>query len=387
MASYPLQLLGLLRPPAQRGPLTLMPSIGVSEEYNDNVFSNNQNRQTDFITEFSPAITLSVNRPSYQLNAGYSFSAALYAEQTSPNNAFQSQNFVGSGSFRVAPGLTLTASDAFVFNRETSLVAAQGFSTGRQKSWSNTFTPGMTWQMTPGNSLSLSANYSLLRFEGAGVGADSDTYGFQSSLSHAFTRRLSGIIGYGFTYLDARGQGTSTTGQGTSTTHTPTLGLSYQLTPTLTGTASGGPAITEVRGETVVSPAGTVSLTQALSFGSAGLQYSRGVGVAGGFGGTSDTQTASGILTLSGLQRGLLIVFSPAYSVAESVGSRQTGQVDVRTFTLTLGATYQIARFVSVFGGYTFLLQRTGGSSSTQFDVDQNRVRFGLQFGYPINFD
>src|SRR5262249_19544397 len=97
IATYPLELLGLLAPPAQRGPLTLFPSIGVSEEYNDNVHGDNRHRESDFITNFSPTITLQVNRPSYNLNAGYSFSAALYAEGTQPNEAFQSQNFIGSG--------------------------------------------------------------------------------------------------------------------------------------------------------------------------------------------------------------------------------------------------------------------------------------------------
>src|SRR2546422_8037763 len=48
--------------PAQRGPVTLTPSISVSEEYNDNLFFNNQDRQRDFITGFSPTITLFVNR-------------------------------------------------------------------------------------------------------------------------------------------------------------------------------------------------------------------------------------------------------------------------------------------------------------------------------------
>src|SRR5262249_62294531 len=75
IATYPLELLGLLAPPAQRGPLTLFPSIGVSEEYNDNVHGDNRRRESDFITNFSPTITLQVNRPSYNLNAGYSFSA------------------------------------------------------------------------------------------------------------------------------------------------------------------------------------------------------------------------------------------------------------------------------------------------------------------------
>jgi hypothetical protein len=39
-------------------------------------------------------------------------------------------------------------------------------------------------------------------------------------------------------------------------------------------------------------------------------------------------------------------------------------------------------------GGYSFLLQRVGHFSTTQeFDADQNRVKFGVQFGYPFAFD
>jgi hypothetical protein len=80
-------------------------------------------------------------------------------------------------------------------------------------------------------------------------------------------------------------------------------------------------------------------------------------------------------------------VFTPTYSNSESLSSSQTRSVDVQSVTLYLGATYQVARYVTLFGGYTFFLQRTGSSSSTQADIDQNRVKFGAQFGYPINFD
>ncbi len=380
IAAYPLELLGLLAPAAQRGPVTLTPSISVSEEYNDNIFVDNRSRQWDFITSFSPALTLYVNRPAYQLSAGYSFGADLYAREDRLSNAFDRQNFVATGLYRLTPVLTLTASDAFAFNRNSNLVASQGFSSGRQESWNNTFTPGMTWQMSPRDSLGLSATYGVLRFEGAGTGADSDTLGFQSNLTHAFTPRFSGIIGYGFTYLDPHEQDVSKT-------HTPTLGFSYALTPTLTATITGGASLTELGGDTFVSPAGTASLVQVFSFGSASLQYNRGVSVAGGFGGTANTQTVSGTLTLATLLRGLLVVLSPVYSASESVGPRRAGQVDVEAVTLNLGATYQIAQYAALVGGYTFFRQRTGGSSSTQLDVDQNRIRFGLQFGYPINFD
>src|SRR2546427_9758846 len=383
VGAYPLELLGLLAPPAQRGPVTLTPSISVSEEYNDNLFFNNQDRQRDFITGFSPTITLFVNRPSYQVNGGYSFTAELYERESRLNNALNRQNFFGTGLYRATPRLTLTASETYAVNRSTNLVASQGFATGRQESLSNTFGPGLTYQMTPGTSLSLGATYGLLRFKGAvtdgagtagagtasaGTASDSDTYGVQSTLAHELTPRLTGTIGYGFTYLTVQGQENSTT-------HPPTLGGSYRLTPTLTGSVSGGPAITELGGETFVSPAVTASLVQGLAFGSASARYARSVSAAGGFGGTTDAQSISGTLTLPTLRRGLLVVLDTSYSTAESVSSRQTDQVDVKALTLNLAVTYQITAFASVFGGYTFFQQRTGGSSSVHTDADQNRVR------------
>jgi hypothetical protein len=372
--------------------LTLFPSISVSEEYNDNVLSDNRHRESDFITNFSPTIVLQVNRPSYQLNAGYSFSAALYAEGTLPNEAFQSQNFIGSGSWQVARGLTLSASDSFAYNKTaTNLVAVQGFSIGQQESLSNTFSPTLSWQITQLDTLSFGATYGVLRFLGGGNGADSDTYGINAGLSHIFTQRFSGNIGYGFTYLHFPECVVVVAGwrcivQPDSSTHTPTIGFGYQLTRTLSTSINGGAAITERGGRTEVSPAGTASLTQVFSFGSAGLYYNQGVSVAGGFGGSNDTLSLSGLVTLSTLLRNLAVVFGPSYSRSDPLVSQAPGQVSLWAVSLNLGATYQIARFVSAFGGYAFFVQRSGGSS-TQANVDQNRVRFGLQFGYPINFD
>jgi hypothetical protein len=387
LPAYPLELLGLLGPATQRGPLTLTPSLGIVEEYNDNIFLTNENRVWDFITTFSPTITLSVNQPSFQLSAGYSFSAVVYAKETDLTKALDTQNFIAFGTYRVSPAVTLIASESFVLSNYTNLTSATsttsaqgGFSTGRQKSWNNTFSPGMSWQMSPRNTLSLGATYSVLRFEGGGVGIDSDTYQFQSTLTHAFTPRFSGNVGYGFTYLDDKTAANSTN-------HTPTVGLSYKLTPTLTGSVTGGATISEIGGDTFVTPSGSVILAQTWQFGSASVQYSRYIAAAGGFGGTTDTQTASGLFTLSTLLRGLIVAFSPTYSTAESLSSRSSNQVDVQSFTLALDAAYQINRYTSVFAGYTFLHQRTGRSSSGQFDADQNRVRVGVQFGYPFTFN
>src|SRR5262245_55053535 len=114
ISSYPVEFFGLLAPSAQRGPFALTPSISISEEFNDNIFADNQNRQWHFITNISPVITLSLNQPSYQLSPGYTFTSQIYAKESSLNRVFESQTFLATGSYLAAQGLTFTASDSFV---------------------------------------------------------------------------------------------------------------------------------------------------------------------------------------------------------------------------------------------------------------------------------
>ncbi len=200
ISNYPLELLGLLAPP-QKGKVAVTPSISISEEYNDNIFANNQDRQWDFITTFSPSIMLNIDRPTYELSAGYSFGADIYARESDLNEAFARQNLLASGLFRLTPTLTLSVADSFAYN-DDSLLGTQGaFSTGRQKSLSNNFAPSMTWQMTARNSLALNAGYDIIRYTSGGAGIDSDTYTIGSIFTHAFTPRFAGSVGYAFTYL------------------------------------------------------------------------------------------------------------------------------------------------------------------------------------------
>ncbi|MGH7304617.1 MAG: hypothetical protein ACRELZ_15090, partial [Candidatus Rokuibacteriota bacterium] len=69
------------------------------------------------------------------------------------------------------------------------------------------------------------------------------------------------------------------------------------------------------------------------------------------------------------------------------LSDKQQGRADVKSLTIYLVANYQLARFVSVFGEYQFFWQRTSGDPAARIDVDQNRVRVGVQFGYPFVFD
>ena len=58
--------------------------------------------------------------------------------------------------------------------------------------------------------------------------------------------------------------------------------------------------------------------------------------------------------------------------------------MNVKTFTVDLAASYNINRYVSVFGAYTALVQRSSGSvGAVAGDIDQNRLFGGLQVRYP----
>jgi len=64
-----------------------------------------------------------------------------------------------------------------------------------------------------------------------------------------------------------------------------------------------------------------------------------------------------------------------------------SSQVDVQAFRITLGLSYRLSRYVNIFGGYDYIRQRTGSKPTIQVDGDQNRVRVGIQVGYPFSLD
>src|SRR6185369_14586182 len=148
---------------------------------------------SDFITFITPGVALTAESTRYRLLAAYSFRADLYAKDTSLNEAFNRHYFLTDGLYRVTPAFTLTLSEVFFFSTDTNLVAAEGVATGRSKSFSNSFTPGMTYQFDRLNSLRVLANSTILRYQ-SGSAFDSDTYRFEPAFDHIFSSRLTGTL-------------------------------------------------------------------------------------------------------------------------------------------------------------------------------------------------
>jgi hypothetical protein len=71
------------------------PSIAVSEEYTDNVFENNLNKRSDYITMAQPGISLNYKAPFWDWDLGYAFDYRYYARESRKDDAAHNGNLKG----------------------------------------------------------------------------------------------------------------------------------------------------------------------------------------------------------------------------------------------------------------------------------------------------
>jgi hypothetical protein len=368
----------LFNPPAPQGWLSITPTFTLSGEYNDNVFFDSSNKTSDFSIAFTPGVTVSVQRPSYRLLAGYNVGGQLYVRETELNNFGQGQQFFADLSYQVAPGVTFSLTDQFVKDRNTNSVTTTGTSVGRKDAWRNTLTPRLRWQATPSTGLGILGSYTVQRFQDTGDGSrggsDSDTYRLGFDADHRLTARLTGRLELAASYLDFEDAPPART-------YTLRPGFVYDVTQTLRASVSAGPSLIDHKDDREVRPSVSASLVQAFKFGSLRIGYERTV--AADTDAITEVQSFYGALIVPTLVRGLQLSFIPRYNILgrDVAGGNAT---DSNTLTLNLRATYQIARNISLIGSYTFF--RQSDDSSRARDIDENRVFLGVQYAFPINF-
>jgi hypothetical protein len=365
----------LFNPPAQQGWISIAPSLTLSAEYNDNVFFSERSRRSDVILSATPGVTLSMQKPSYRLLAGYNISGQIFLDNNELNDFGKEQQLFVDYYYQISPTLTFTLDDRFLYSRGTNELTSGGTSVGFTESWRNTLTPGLRWQVTPSTGVGLSGSYTTIRFPQSDSG-NSDTYRVDLGLDHRLTQRLTGNIGIGAAYIDSEDDPPIWT-------YTPYLGGSYVITPTLTVSATAGPTLSLRRGELRVTPFARAALTKTFKYGTALLAYDRAVTAETV--GVSDRQAIYGSVDFLTLLRELRLGVTGRYSTVDTDVSRSsTSQDSLTTLTMTLQATYQLARGFSLIGAYTFYKQTTERTAGRDEDIDQNRVFFGVQYAYPI---
>jgi hypothetical protein len=246
----------LLAVNCQAGSVVLVqPSLQVSEEYTDNVYLDDEYKESDFITVISPQISISRNTKISEMQFQYAPAVSLYANNSEYNTLRHSLN--GVYSRQLGKQTTLSIRDTFTRSEEPyspsdysptqadeQIAPEYRYDTTREEREPrsvNVLSLGLDHDYGPQNSVSLhyslghvweesedeedstrntvraavthwfthqwgtevSAGYTRGEFSG-----ESDTYDEWKgnvSLKHAFTKHLTGFIDYAQTVVDYHG--------------------------------------------------------------------------------------------------------------------------------------------------------------------------------------
>ena len=371
-------------PPART---LIIPSFTISGEYNDNIVLDNRNKIDDFIIGYTPGIDFAHQTPTYRIGGRVSATGEKFIDHDEFSNVLSRITFLLNGSYRLTETLTLNLDEAFLLSRDTHQATTEGVGTGRFLSYSNSITPGIAWKVDPRITVRASGNYILERFDNADL-HESDVYHVDAVVEREVTRRFTALAGYNFGYFDIK---KSTTEPGLdATVHTPRIGAIARITDTLTLRAEGGPSFNLIRSDLHVTPFVLASMTQLLPWGEASLLGGISTTTAGGLGGPVVSYAVGASVKVTKFMRGLAVEFAPRFNRLKSV---EGNDIDLRTFTLPLYASYQVTSWLALTAGYSFYRQRSDSSlrfasgASIANDADQNRVSIGIQVFYPFRFD
>ncbi len=76
-----------------QGAVIFTPSFSLAEQYNDNLFFSDQDKQADFATVLSPSLSMAVTSKNATLTIGYHGSAQFHSQHTEADGYFQSLSF------------------------------------------------------------------------------------------------------------------------------------------------------------------------------------------------------------------------------------------------------------------------------------------------------
>lgn len=104
--------------------LTIIPSLGVSEQFNSNIFNTVNDHRSDFITGITPGILVNLSTPSASGSLSYFPTIQIYAKNSSQNDVLQNLN--GSLDATLLPSTLFLSLRAYASEQSTSGGVAPG---------------------------------------------------------------------------------------------------------------------------------------------------------------------------------------------------------------------------------------------------------------------
>src|SRR5438552_6603584 len=373
--------------------LYLIPSFKVSESFDDNIFGSSVNRESDFISRFSPGLQGGYNSDPFTLLLSGGFEADIFAKHSELNDPVTGWN--AGLNLRYLPIRRLTLGGNLGYTETKSLQAlnqtlttltlanplnpANTVQQGRQKTTFLGASSSAVYQFTPVTSGTSSISYTESTLQG---GASNTAYGAQVGVSRQFTLRDTGTL------RDIQHLFEST-GIPTTYTNAPTVGWTRQLTPLVTLSLQAGPQFSSRGG---VGAYANTSLAYEYKFADrvirASAAYVHSQGFVIGQAGPTTADTFSTTIAFEP-SRSLQLSAGTTYSKFSSSsattisGSATTGTTSTTTQGVTAGASYRISRWLTARTSYSFYHQeqKPGGT------IPHNVVLIGLDFSYPVRVD
>src|SRR5688572_11217236 len=113
-----------------KGPLSLRPQFGLVEQFDDNIFYGDEDRESDFITVISPGLKLQLGQDLPAENhviLAYTYDRSFYVHNSSQN---ANQHHIITDTFFKKHRFSIEGADRFEL---LSSVLGGGFSVGRQQ--------------------------------------------------------------------------------------------------------------------------------------------------------------------------------------------------------------------------------------------------------------
>jgi len=373
--------------------LYLIPSFRVSESFDDNIFGSVSNRQSDFISRFSPGLQGGYSSDPITLLVSSGFEADVFAKHPELNDPTSGWNAGLNLRYLPIRRLTLGANIAYTdtkslptltqsvvnLNLVNPLITASTVQQGRQRTTLLSASSSAAYQFTPITTGTSSISYTHSTQEG---GASNTVYGAQLGVSRQLSLRDTVL------FADIQNVFES---PGTSTTYTnaPTVGWTRQLTPLVRLSLQAGPQFST---DGSVGAYANASLSYEYKVADqlvrASVAYVHSEGFVVGQAGPTTADTFSSTIAFEP-SRSLRLSAGTTYSKFSSSsattisGSATTGTTSITTQGITAGASYQISRWLTARTSYSFSHQeeKPGGT------ILHNVVLIGLDFSYPVRVD
>jgi hypothetical protein len=375
-----------------------VPALGLTTEYDSNVFGTARDRRDDVLFRVSPGLTLGYVSQPFTALGRYILGAEAYADNSDLNGVNRQVasldvrylptrrwrlglvgGFVQSDSATglASPGgrLPAVAEEPKVEGIEPEgpeldreLTPIPSAATQRRETTQIVASPRAAFQVDPRTSVGGSYTFRLSDEENQ----PTDT---EHSVNLGVRRRLTGLdratLNYIFRYFDS-----DAAGDNTSTSHAVTAGYGRRLTPLTDVSAEIGPRLEE---------GGDVGVEARAAFlyrfrtGSVALTYAHTQSIVSGRGGPQTVDALALPMEWTPL-RNLALALVPGVAYYQQSGDGDQGDGDTLIFGAVATATYRLTQWLSIQAAYAFRYEDEEAGDAFPRHV----LSLGLAMSYPI---